>query len=142
MLFSNLGTKIHPEFKTPYIVTAITGVITAIASALLPIDVLAELTSVGTLLAFVLVNLGVIILRIHAPDIPRRFRVPGGPYVIPIIGTLLDIALLASATKPSIERLFAWMAIGLVIYFFYGRKHSKVNNPTVTEVVETVEIRS
>jgi len=145
LLIPKLGTKIHSKFKTPYIVTAITGSITAVASAILPIDVLADLTSVGTLLAFVLVNLGVIILRIHAPDIPRRFKVPGGPYIVPIIGTLLDIALLASAPKASIERLFAWMAVGLVIYFFYGRTHSKVNNPTVTPntaIAESVEIKS
>lgn len=148
LLMPNLGTKIHPKFKTPYIATAITGLITGTAAAILPIDVLSELTSVGTLLAFVLVNLGVIILRIHAPDIPRRFKVPGGPYLVPVIGTLLDIALLASATKASIERLFIWMAIGLVIYFSYGRRHSKANNPVNTvvksnnEVAETVEIES
>ena len=127
-LFPKIASKIHYKYKTPYITTAITGSVCAIASALLPIEVLAELTSVGTLLAFLLVNLGVMVLRLHAPDTPRKFKAPGGPYIVPITGALLALLLLVTATKASIERLFIWMAIGLIIYFFYGRKHSKANN--------------
>ena len=78
------------------------------------------MTSVGTLFAFFLVNIGVVVLRKQAPDAPRRFKVPGGPYLVPIIGSLLDITLLATATRDSIERLFIWMSIGLIIYFFYN----------------------
>jgi len=139
------ASKVHPKFKTPYVTTAITGSICAIASAILPIDVLADLTSVGTLLAFFLVNLSVMILRLTAPEVPRKFKVPGGPYVVPIIGAALSLLLLATATKSSIERLFIWMAIGLIIYFSYGRSHSKANNKkqleekekgNVTEIIE------
>ncbi|CAI2170186.1 19449_t:CDS:2 [Funneliformis geosporum] len=127
LLFTK-SSKIHPRFKTPYIITAITGIFCAIASALLPIDILTQLTSVGTLFAFLLVNVGVVILRIYAPDVPRKFKVPGGPYLVPIIGSAFDILLLASAHKAAIERLFIWMAVGLLIYFVYGVRNSKVNN--------------
>jgi APA family basic amino acid/polyamine antiporter len=85
---------------------------------------LGELTSIGTLFAFVLVSLGVMILRIRRPDIPRSFRVPGGTYLVPICGALTSGLLMYTATTHTIIRLFAWMAIGLVIYFTYGIKHS------------------
>ncbi|CAG8435516.1 7789_t:CDS:2 [Funneliformis mosseae] len=128
------SSKIHPRFKTPYIITAFTGIFCAIASALLPIDILTQLTSVGTLFAFLLVNVGVVILRIYAPDAPRKFKIPGGPYLVPIIGSLFDIVLLASAHKAAIVRLFIWMAIGLVIYFVYGRRNSTANNKNEPKV--------
>lgn len=128
-LFPKIATRVHPRFKTPWVTTVASGVICAILSGLLPIDVLAEMTSVGTLLAFFLVQVGVIILRFTQPDAPRGFRVPGGPFIIPVIGAALCILLLATATVQAIERLFIWMAIGLVIYFAYSRRHSKLNNP-------------
>jgi len=74
----------------------------------------------------VLVSLGVMILRLKRPDVPRSFKVPGGPFVIPILGALSSGGLMYTATTHTLIRLFAWMAIGLVIYFFYGRKHSKL----------------
>ncbi|RIA83029.1 amino acid permease-domain-containing protein [Glomus cerebriforme] len=132
-LFPKIAAKVHPKFKTPYITTATTGIICAIASAILPIEVLSELTSVGTLLAFFLVNIGVMILRITAPDAPRKFKVPGGPYFVPIVGALLSLLLLSTATVASIERLFIWMAVGLIIYAFYGRRRSKANNSRIYE---------
>ncbi|GBB92142.1 hypothetical protein RclHR1_01970024 [Rhizophagus clarus] len=127
-LFFSIASKIHPKFKTPYISTIITGLICAIISSLLPIGVLAELTSVGTLLAFLLVNIGVLVLRFTAPNAPRKFKVPGGPYLIPIMGALLDLLLLLTATTASLIRLLVWMLIGLVVYFLYGRSHSVANN--------------
>ena len=87
-LFPKVATKIHPRFGTPYVTTIITGIVCAIAGGMLPIDVLAELTSIGTLFAFVLVCIGVMILRLRRPEIPRVFRVPGGPYLVPILGAL------------------------------------------------------
>ncbi|KAI9597601.1 amino acid/polyamine/organocation transporter, APC superfamily [Syncephalis fuscata] len=128
-LFPKFVAKIHPKYRTPYVTTIITGVICAIAGGVLPIDVLGEMTSIGTLLAFFLVNVGVIILRYTAPDTQRRFKVPGGPFIIPGIGAALSLGLIATATVPTIERLFIWMAIGLIIYFAYGYHNSYINHP-------------
>lgn len=125
-LFPAFAAKVHPRFGTPHVTTIGCGVAAALAGGLLPIGVLGHLTSVGTLFAFVLVSLGVMILRIRRPDIPRAFRVPGGPYVVPICGALSSALLMSTATTTTLIRLFGWMAIGLVIYAFYGRKHSKL----------------
>jgi basic amino acid/polyamine antiporter, APA family len=125
-LFPKVATKIHPRFGTPYITTIITGIACAILGGVLPIDILAELTSIGTLFAFVLVSLGVMILRLKRPDIPRAFKVPWGPYFIPIMGMVTSGALMYTATTHTIMRLFAWLALGMVFYYFYGRKHSKL----------------
>jgi APA family basic amino acid/polyamine antiporter len=125
-LFPQVATKIHPRFGTPYVTTIITGIICAVAGGMLPIDVLAELTSIGTLFAFVLVCIGVMILRRSRPDLPRAFRVPGGPYLVPILGVLTSGGLMYSATTHTIIRLFAWLAIGMIFYYFYGRRHSKL----------------
>jgi APA family basic amino acid/polyamine antiporter len=123
-LFPKIAARIHPRFGTPHITTIVTGLVCAVAGGILPIDILGELTSIGTLFAFVLVSIGVLILRLKRPDIPRAFKVPGGPYVVPICGALTSGVLMYTATTPTLIRLFVWMAIGLVIYFGYGRKHS------------------
>ncbi|HEX7599052.1 MAG TPA: amino acid permease [Polyangia bacterium] len=125
-LLPKVAAKVHPRFGTPHITTITTGLVCALAGGLLPIDILGELTSIGTLFAFVLVSLGVMILRFKRPDIPRAFKVPGGPFVVPILGALFSGGLMYTATTHTLIRLFAWMAIGLVIYACYGRKHSKL----------------
>jgi len=128
-LFPAGAAKVHKRFGTPYVTTAITGIICAVAGGLLPIDILGELCSIGTLFAFVLVSLGVMILRVKRPDIQRSFKVPGGAYLVPLLGVITSGVLMYTATTATIVRLFLWMAIGLAIYFLYGRHHSKLNNP-------------
>ncbi|KAI8147804.1 amino acid/polyamine transporter I [Fennellomyces sp. T-0311] len=118
---------IHPRFKTPYIATLIIGTITAIIAAVLPVDLLGNMTSVGTLLAFLLVHVGVIILRFTKPHAERKFRIPGGKYVFlvfPLLGIAISIMLIAVAEVTTIWRLFVWMGIGWVVYFAYGIRRS------------------
>ncbi|ORX76305.1 amino acid transporter [Basidiobolus meristosporus CBS 931.73] len=128
-LFPEIAARIHPKYKTPWFTTTLSGVLCALLGGILPVDVLGDMTSVGTLFAFFLVNIGVIILRFKRPDIPRKFKVPLGPFVIPVLGAALSILLLCTASTSTIARLFVWMGIGIVIYIFYGRTHSKINNP-------------
>lgn len=125
-LFPKVATRIHPRFGTPHVTTMITGGICALAGGVLPIEILGELTSIGTLFAFVLVSLGIMILRVKRPDLPRKFKVPGGNYFVPILSMLTSGTLMYTATTHTIMRLFLWMALGIVIYAVYGRKHSKL----------------
>jgi len=122
------AAKVHPRLRTPYVTTAITGSACAIVGGLLPIDILSDLTSIGTLFAFLLVSLGVTIMRRRRPEIERPFRLPLGPYVIPLLGAGSAGLLMYAANSATLIRLFVWMAIGLAIYFLYGRRHSKLAN--------------
>ena len=112
--------KLHPRFRTPHVTTAIVGILVAIAAGLFPIAVLGQLVSMGTLLAFAIVCTGVLILRRIEPDVPRPFKTPGMPWV-PIIGTLICLYLMSGLPLATWIRLFVWLAIGLAIYFGYGR---------------------
>lgn len=118
-------SKVHPKFKTPYISTIVTGIVAMIIAGILPISILGELVSIGTLLAFIIVCLSVMVLRKTRPDIERPFRTPWVP-VIPILGALICFVQMAALPLDTWLRLFIWMAIGFAIYFFYGVKHSKV----------------
>jgi APA family basic amino acid/polyamine antiporter len=119
--------KVHPKFKTPAYGTIAVGGLVAICSATINIDVAAELTNIGTLFAFVLVAIGVFILRRTQPDIPRKFRVPWYPVVC--AGCVaICLYLMVSLPWPTWVRFFLWMGIGLVVYFVYSRHHSKLRH--------------
>ena len=124
-LLGKWGCKVHPKLRTPYISTILIGVCVALLAASLPITALGELTSIGTLFAFTVVCAGVWILRKERPDLQRPFRTPWVPFV-PIMGMVVSLLMMLSLHQLTWEVFLTWLAVGLVIYFSYGRKHSTV----------------
>jgi APA family basic amino acid/polyamine antiporter len=120
-LLPKVFATVHPRFRTPHVSTIMIGAIIALVAGLTRIDVLGQLVSIGTLLAFVLVCIGIIILRKTLPDAPRPFRTPGVPYV-PVIGALICLAQMVGLPLATWERLLIWLAIGLALYFSYSRR--------------------
>ena len=116
---------IHPRFRTPWKSTLVVGICVALTGSLVPIGDLGQLVSIGTLLAFVIVCAGVLVLRKKRPDLPRPFKTPWVPFV-PIMGILISLALMLGLQAMTWVRLAVWLLLGLIIYFTYGRKHSKV----------------
>ena len=119
--------SIHPRFRTPWISSIVVGVFVAMLPALLPINVLNDLTSIGTLLAFVIVCAGVWVLRKRRPDLHRPFKTPLVP-LVPILGILCSLLLMLGLPASAWLRLVAWLILGMIIYWTYGVKHSKVRN--------------
>ena len=117
--------RVHPKFKTPWLATIITGVTAAVFAGLFPIGILGHLVSIGTLFAFVIVCAGILVLRYRSPDLPRPFRTPFVPFV-PVGGVLICSWLMYNLPADTWLRLAVWMALGLAIYFLYGRKHSRL----------------
>jgi basic amino acid/polyamine antiporter, APA family len=119
------AAKIHPRFRTPHVTTILTGVLVAIPAMFFDINEMVEFTNIGTLAAFVLVSGGVIVLRYSDPDRPRPFRCPGVP-TVPILSIISCIALMIPLPRITWYRFVVWMAVGLVIYFLYSRRHSRL----------------
>jgi len=117
-------SRVHPRFRTPHLSTMLTGAVIAVAAGLLPIGLLSELVSIGSLLAFVLVCVGVIVLRRIAPDTPRPFRVPWVP-VVPVLGALVCLLQMVSLPWATWERLIVWLVIGMGVYIGYGRREGR-----------------
>jgi APA family basic amino acid/polyamine antiporter len=117
--------RVHKRFQTPWLATIITGCVAALVSGLFPIGLLGELVSIGTLFAFVIVCAGVLVLRYKRPELARPFRTPFVP-LVPILGIVFCFGLMTFLPGDTWLRLAIWMAIGLTIYFLYGRKHSKI----------------
>ncbi|MEY9928807.1 APA family basic amino acid/polyamine antiporter [Catenulispora sp. GP43] len=128
-------SRVHPRFKTPYRSTILLGGVVACFAAVIPLKALAELVNIGTLAAFILVSLGVIILRRTRPDLPRAFRTPAVPFV-PIAAILACLWLMLNLPVDTWIRFGVWMAVGLVVYFGYSRRHAvhAVQEPEVETV--------
>ena len=128
-LLPKMFSDVHPKYKTPYKANLAILVIVGLFAAFVPGDIVGDMTSIGTLFAFMLVCAGVIILRKTDPDLPRQFKTPWVPFV-PILGILVCFLMILGLGWTNWLRLLVWLAIGFVIYFGYSAKNSKLRNPT------------
>ena len=128
-LLPPFAARVHPKFHTPYLTTMLTGAAATIASGVVPMHIVGELVSIGTLFAFAVVSAGVLVLRVTHPDMPRAFTTPFVRIIAPL-AILSCLALMATLPLDTWLRLIIWMAVGLLIYCFYGYRHSKLGART------------
>src|SRR6266496_2283063 len=121
-------SRVHPRFRTPWLTSIVTGLGVAIFSAVFSVREAGSLCSIGTLLAFVIVSVGILVLRVREPNLPRKFKTPAVWFVAPA-GALSALALMAALPWPTWRRLLVWFVIGIVIYFFYGVRRSNLAQP-------------
>jgi APA family basic amino acid/polyamine antiporter len=129
-LLPAIFSDIHPKFRTPWRSNLLFMLFVSLFSAFAPLSMVGNMTSIGTLLAFVIVSAGIIVMRRTRPDLPRPFRTPLVP-LVPILGILTCFAMMASLGIDNWLRLIIWLAIGLVIYFGYSRHHSHLRRDSV-----------
>jgi APA family basic amino acid/polyamine antiporter len=127
-LLPRLFSEIHPKWRTPYRSNLLFMVFVALFAAFAPIQIVGEMTSIGTLFAFVLVCAGIMVMRRTHPELPRPFRTPLVP-IVPVLGILFNLFLMFGLGWENWLRLIVWLLIGFVIYFGYSRKHSRLNEP-------------
>jgi APA family basic amino acid/polyamine antiporter len=118
---------VHERFRTPWKSTLLTGAVVGAMASVLPLRVLAELVNIGTLLAFLIVCAAVLVMRRTHPEADRPFRAPLVP-LVPLLGIGACLLLMLSLPAANWARLFTWLALGLVVYFAYGRRHSALRN--------------
>jgi APA family basic amino acid/polyamine antiporter len=128
-LIGKMFGRVHPVYRTPHVGTAFVGIVAAVLAGLLPIGVLGDLVSMGTLLAFATVCIGVLVLRYTKPDVPRPFRVSGAIIVCPL-GALACLYLFWQAFKANWQWMTTWIVVGMIVYFAYGMSRSALNKPT------------
>lgn len=126
--------KLHPKFRTPYLTSMVVGIFAATLAAFFPITLLGELVSLGTLLAFTIVSLGVWVMRVRHPEMHRPFRTPWVP-LVPICGMIVSLSLMFSLDAPAWIGFGSWLIFGLFIYFGYSRKHSRVQQALANKAV-------
>ncbi len=134
-LLPKFFAAIHPKFRTPWKTNLFFLVFVSLFAGFVPVSDLGHMVSIGTLFAFILVCIGIVVLRHSLPNAVRPFRTPLVPYV-PVIGVLICVYLMYSLPTESWIRLFIWMAIGVLVYFSYGRKHSKIRELRDGKIVE------
>ena len=139
-LMPDWAGRLHPRYRTPHVSTIVTGVVVALAAGLTPIGTLGNLVSIGTLMAFIIVSLGVIVLRRTRPDLPRPFRMPLVP-LLPILSAFVSLVLMMSLPWSTWERLILWMVLGVAVYFGYGFRRSRLRSAgaAATRVARAME---
>ncbi len=124
-LLPKFVNKVHPRFQTPYITSIVTGILVAIVASLLTVREAGNLVSIGTLLAFVIVSIGVMVLRVREPNPPRAFKTPA-VFIVAPLGALSAAYLMISLPWTTWRRLIIWFIVGMFIYFLYGVRNSKL----------------